>query len=121
MERIIHIQMDIEQRIFPGRIQSPVEVHVVLCLEVGRLFHPQRLHLVDDIVPVGIDILAVLPFLLLAENDRNRHEFAIFAEKGCDTVFLRKFILILVYVEGNHRSPVAFVAVGHLIFRRSVT
>ena len=81
MERIVHIEMYIEQRILSHRVQGPVEIHIVLLLQVGRFLHPQRLDLVDDIVLVCIHILAVLPFLLLAENYRDRHEFAVFAEQ----------------------------------------
>ena len=80
MERIVHIKMDVEQRLVLHRIERTVELHVVLFLQVGRLLRPERFSLVDDIVLVGIDIFAVLPLLLLAEDDRHRHELAVFVQ-----------------------------------------
>ena len=63
VERIVHVQMDVEQRLLVHRIQGTVEREVILLLEVGRGLGPQGFEAVDDLVLVRIDILAVLPLL----------------------------------------------------------
>ena len=120
MERIVHIQMDIEKRLLLHRIKGPVELHIVLRLQVGGFPGPQRLHLVDDIVLVSIDILAVLPFLLFPENHRDWHELAVFVKKSLDPAFRGELGILVIYIKGDLGTPVSPVAVRHLIFRAAV-
>ena len=56
-----------------------VELLVLLFGDVGGLAGPQRLDVVDDVVLVGVDVLAVLPLLDLAERNRDRQETAVLA------------------------------------------
>ena len=68
-------------------------------------------------VLVGVDIFLVLPFLLLAEYDRNRHKLAVLAEQLVDLAF-RSIILrgIVIEEHGYHRSTVGLLARSHLEF-----
>ena len=109
-----------EKRLLAHRIEGSVEVVIVLILEVCRLACPERLDLVDYIVLFCIDILAVLPFLLLAEYHRHRHELAVFVEKVCDALLLSELFLLVIDVEGDDRTSVSLLAWFHLIFRRTV-
>ena len=71
-----------EQRLFSHRVERPVELLVVLVGQVCRLAGPQRLNLVDHIVLVCVNIFAVLPLLLLSEENRHRHELTILVQKA---------------------------------------
>ena len=84
MERIVHIQMDVEQRIFVCRIKCPIEILVILIFQLRWLAGPQRLYSVDYLIFISIYIFTVFPFLLLAENNRERHEFAVLVQKLLD-------------------------------------
>ncbi len=110
--------MDEEQRILLHRVEIPVELHVVLLLQLGRLAGPQRLDLVDDVVLVGVDIFAVLPFLFLAEDDRNRHELAVLVQKLLDLT-LRAVVLggLVVKVKCDDGASLSLVARPHLELR----
>ena len=58
-----------------------VKLLVLLLGDIGRLAGPEGLGVVDDVVLVSVDVLAVLPLLHLAERDGNRQETAILFEK----------------------------------------
>ncbi len=109
--------MNMEQRLILHRIKLAVKSLVILILKVGRLLRPQRLRLVYDIILVSVNIFAVLPLLLLAEEHRHRHELAIFVQESLDAALLRKLLLLVINEQGNYSSPVRFVASLHLIFR----
>ena len=118
VERIVHVQMDVEQRVFLHRVEIPVELHIVLFLQFGRFAGPQRLDLVDDVVLVGVDIFAVLPFLFLAEDDWNRHELAVLVQKLLDLT-LRAVVLggLVVKVKCDDGASLTLVARPHLELR----
>ena len=80
----VYVQMNPEQRIVLCWLDCMVELDVILILEVGGLARPQRLNIVDYLVLVGIDILAILPLLLLSKNNWNGHEFAVLVEQSVD-------------------------------------
>ncbi len=110
--------MDVEQRIFLHRVEIPVELHVVLFLKLGRLAGPKRLDLVDDVVLVSVDIFSVLPLLLFAEDDRNRHELAVLVQKLLDLA-LGAIVLggLVVEIKGDYSAPIVLVARTHLELR----
>ena len=120
VERIVHVQMDIEKRILVCRVQRLVEVHVVFFLQVGRLACPQRLYCIDNLVFIRVDIFAVFPFLILAEHDRERHELAVFAKQLPDFSLSCIFCRIIVKVQCDGRASVCLPALAHLIFRAAV-
>ena len=120
VERIIHVKMDMEERLLRHRIESPVELIVILILEIGRLVCPERLHLVDDIIFLCINIFAILPFLFLSEHYRHRHELAVLVQETLDTLLLGEFLLIVCDVESDDSTSVSLVALLHVILRRTV-
>ena len=121
VERIVHIQVDVEKRILIGRIQGLVEVHVILFLQVSRLACPERLHAVDDLVLVRIDIFSVLPLLFLAEHDRERHELTVFAEELFDFSLGSILRRVIIEIKRDDSSPVSLVTLAHLVLRAAVT
>ena len=82
VERIVHIEVDVEQRLLCHRVKGSVELIIILILEVSRLAGPERLNFIDYVVLVSVYVLAVFPLLPLAEDHRNRHELAILAQEA---------------------------------------
>ena len=107
-----------EKRLLLHRIEFPVELLVVLLLQVRRLAGPDRVDVVDDVVFVGVDIFSVLPLLFLAEDHFDRHEAAVLGEERTDLV-LRSVVAcrIIVKIEGDFGTPSCLVALLHLEFR----
>ena len=120
IERIIHVKMNMEERLLCHRVQGPVELVVVLVLEVCRLACPEWLYLVDDIVLVGIHIFSVLPLLLLTEYHRYGHELAVFAEQAFDALLLGILLLVVSDVKGDDSTSFSLLALLHLILRRAL-
>ena len=120
VERIVHIEVDVEHRVLLHRIEGVVEVHVVLLLQLARSLGPDRLYCVDDIVLISFHALAVLPLGLLAENHRDRHELAVLAEQLLDTALACELVGVGVQVHGNHGTAVFLHAFAHLVGRRTV-
>ena len=112
--------MDPEQGIVLHRLDGVVELQVVLVLEVGRHARPQGLHVVDDLVLVGILVLAVFPLLLLAEDDGHGQEAAILLQQALDAGGLEKFLLIAVEGEDDVGTALGLVTLFHLKFGRTV-
>ena len=95
IERIVHIEVDPKERLFGHGIERTVKFLIVFVLEVGRLFGPGRMCVVDLIVLVRILHLAVFPFLLLAENDRHSKELTVFAEETLYLFFFEELAILL--------------------------
>ena len=110
-----------EERFLCHRIQGLVEFIVVFILEVSRLACPQRLDLIDHIVLIGVDILTVLPFLLLSEDHRHRHELAVFVQETLNARFLSKLLLILCNIQSDDSSSFSLFTFFHVILGRTVT
>ena len=68
VERIVHVQVDVEQGLFRTGIEVVVEFYIVFLFDFFRVFRPQRFDIVYDIVLFGIDIFAVLPFLFFCRK-----------------------------------------------------
>jgi hypothetical protein len=66
VERKVYVEVNPEQRIILAGIKVMVKGDVVLLLQVNRLLHPKRFGRIDDLIFVGVNHLAVFPFLLLA-------------------------------------------------------
>ena len=88
VERIVDVQMYVEQRIVAQGVKLAVELLVLLLGNLRRLARPQRVGVVDDVVLVGIDILAVLPLGFLAECDRYGQEAAVLFQQLVDLILL---------------------------------
>ncbi len=80
VKRIIHIQMNMEQRFVGHGVEGPVELVVVLFLHVGWLAGPCGLGVVNLVVLVGLFVFVLLPFLLLAKDDGDGKELAVLVQ-----------------------------------------
>ena len=115
MERVVDVQVDREQRLVAHRVQFVVELLVLLLGDVGGLAGPQRLDVVDDVVLVRVDVLAVLPLLDLAESDGHGQEAAVFLQQFADFRLLGILQRIFREVQHDGRAAVAsLVGLLHL-------
>ncbi len=120
-KRIVDIQMYPEQRIFLTRIQLVVEIAVVLVGEVGRLFGPCRLGVVNHLVTVGIHHLAVLPLLFLARHHRHWQEAAVFSQQRVYFTLLQEIFILVIDMQYYIGAAFGLVGFLHREFRRAVT
>ncbi|EJX05775.1 hypothetical protein EVA_06116 [gut metagenome] len=73
--------MDPEERFVAHWIKLTVELLVVFVCQSRRSLGPKRMGIIDDIVFIGVHLLAVLPFGLLTQGNRHWEEAAVFVEK----------------------------------------
>lgn len=106
IERVVDIHVYVEEWILAKRVELVVEILVLLLRYVGRLARPQRIDIVDDIVLVRVDILAVLPLLHLAEGNGHRQEAAILLKQLLDLRCLAVFAAIIRNVKHDGRTTV---------------
>ena len=111
MERIVYVEVNPEQRLVLHGVKLAVEFLVILILEGRGGLSPKRLNVVDDIVLIGLHLLAVLPFGLLSESDGHGHELAVFVEQALYLVVLKVFLAIVGDVEDDVRPAVFFLHV----------
>ena len=102
------------------RIELAVELQVVFVLELGRGLGPDGLDAVDDVIFVGLDALAVLPFGLLAEDHGDGHELAVFAQQLADAALGGELFGVVIEEEGDLGAAVFLRARAHLILRGAV-
>ena len=120
MERIVDVQMDIEERIVAHGVELAVELPVLLLGDVGRLARPERIDVVHDIVLVRIDILAVLPLLHLPEGDGHGQEPAVLLQQPLDLRLVGIFERILRQMQHDGRAAVVrLVRLLHLELGRA--
>ena len=120
VERVVYIEVNVEQRLVSHRVESFVELVVVLVCQVSRLACPERLYLIDHVILVCIYIFAVLPLLLLAEDYRYRHELAVLVQQTLDASLPGIFLLVFCDIKGDDCTSVCFLTLFHFVFRRAV-
>ena len=120
IERIVDVEVDPEERLVLHRIECAVEALVVLVLESAGRLGPERLYVVDDVVLVGFNLLAILPLSLLAESYRNRHKLAVLVEQLLNLLLLEKLLAVVVDVEHDIRTAVGLVGVAYFKLGASV-
>ena len=111
VEGEVHVEVNLEQRLLEvHRVERPVEVEVILVLEIGRGLEPDGVGVVDnaglldghalDVAFLVFGALRVVDVLGLgAEDDRDRHELAVLLENAGDASVLTEFGSILSEVE----------------------
>ena len=120
VERIVDVEMDVEERLVHlERIEFMVELIVVLVGEVGRFARPSGVDIVDDVVLVGFDLLAILPVFLLAKSYLDRQELAVFAEEAFNGRVLEVLRELVVDMKNDVGSAVGFYGRFHVVFRRA--
>ena len=108
-EGVIDVEVDPEQGIVVHGEERVVELLVVLVLERRRRLRPEGLDAVDDVVLVGIDLLAVLPLRLLAEDHGHGHKLAVLREQLLDGRFLEIVLAVVVDVEDDVGTAVGLL------------
>ena len=111
MERIVHIQVNPEQRLVGHGIEVTIEGFVVFVLQFAGLACPERSRFVDDVVFSGFYLFAVFPFLLLAESYGHGQEAAVLLQQRRDAGFFEELLAIIVDVEDNIGTAVGLVAI----------
>ncbi len=115
VERIIHIQMNMEQRFLELiGIELMIELLVVLFLEVLRVARPGGVGEVDDVGLVGFHLLAVFPLFLLAEDNLDRQELAVFLEESLNLRVLQVLLEVCADMEHDVRSALGLDGIFHL-------
>ena len=109
-----------EKRLLCHRIQSLVELIVVLILQVSRLAGPKRLYFIDKVILLCINIFTIFPLLFFTENYRHRHKLAVLVQKGRNTRLLCILLLIISYVKCDDCTSVKLCAFLHRVLRRAV-
>ena len=109
VERIVNVQMNPEQRFVLHRIEGAVERLVIFVFQTAGCFCPQRFHIVDDVVLVSINLLAVFPFCFLAEGDGHSHELAVFVQQLLNLVLFQELFAVIVDVEDDVAASVGFL------------
>ena len=118
---VVDIQVDIEQRLVAERIELAVELFVLLLRDIVGLACPERVGVVDDVLLVGIDILAILPLLDLAKGNLYGQESTILFEQLLDFCRLGILEAVLSNVENDGCSAVAaLLQLLHLKLGRAV-
>ena len=120
VEREIDVQMYPEQRLVLHRVELGVELLVVLVLELRRLACPQRGHIVDDVVLGGLDLLAVLPLLFLAEGDCDGQERAVLRQQAPHLVLLEVLLAVVGDMQDDVGPPLVAAGILDLEFRVAV-
>ena len=97
-----------------------IELLVLLLGDVGGFARPKRIDVVDDVVLVGIDVLAVLPLLDLAESDGHGQEPAVFAQQLLDLRTFGVLQRILRKMQDDRRAAVMLrIGLLHFEFGRA--
>ena len=120
IERVIHVQVYPEERFLRHGIQVAVEFLVILVGQLRGLAHPRRLGVVDDVVLVGVDILAVFPLLLLAESDLYRKKAAILLQQSANLILVQEVLVLVVDIQDDIGTPVVLGRLLQRVLRRSV-
>ena len=121
VERVIHIQMYVEQRLVKlHRVQLMVELLVVLFRQVRGFPCPCRVDIVYYVVLICLLLPAVFPLFLLAEHYLNRQELAVFLQQLFYFAVLQILLVLLVYVQHYVCSALGFYRLLHLIYRTAV-
>lgn len=88
--------MNPKQRFIYSRIKIGIEFPVIFIGQICRLPSPCRLHIINDPILVCIDIFPVFPFLFFSKHNGNRQETTIFFQQGLDTLFFKKFLIVII-------------------------
>ena len=110
----VHVEVNPEEGLVLHGVEGAVEALVVLVLECAWRLGPEGLYAVDDVVLIGLYVLAVLPFCLLAESHGYSHELAVLVEQFLYLVLLEELLAVVSYVEHDVATTLRLVGVLYL-------
>ena len=112
VERIVNVEVNPEQRLLHLHgIECAIEALVVLVFQCAGRFGPEWFHIIYNIVLVGINLLAVFPFGLLAEGNWNGQELTILIQQLLYFLFLKKLLAVVIDVKNNIRTTVSALGI----------
>ena len=120
MEGVVHVEVNPEQGLVGHRVEVAVERAVVLVLQFAGCARPEGVGVVDDVVLVGLHLLALLPLLLLAEGDGDGEEAAVFAQQPFEAALLKEFLAVVVDVQHDVGAALGAVGLRQRKLRRAV-
>ena len=109
--------MDPEERRIIAWKERPIKLLVILISEGRGLFNPSRVRLIDHPGLIGIDLLAILPLLLLPEDDRHWEVAAVLLEQCIDAILIKELLVLPRDVEDDVRPSRSLLCLLHLILR----
>ena len=113
--------MYMEQRLIHlHRVQLMVERIIVLVLQLARFTRPRRVNIIDDILLVQLNLLAVFPFFLLTECDLNRQELAVLLQQPLNRRLLQILTKLIIDVQHDIGASLGFDGLFHRVLRRSL-
>lgn len=131
VERVIDIQMDLEERVFEiHRVEFVVELLVVFVVQCGRRLLPNGVGVVDDVGNLNLFLfglfllfirvfsifrfgLGFAPFCLVAAADGDGQETAVLAQQAGDFAFVEELFSLFGNVQHDFRAAFLFVKVFH--------
>ena len=87
--------MDPEERCIVTGEERPIKLLVILISEGGGLLDPRWIRLIDHPRLIRIDLLAILPLLLLTEDDRHREVAAVLLKQCIDAILVEELLILL--------------------------
>ena len=111
VEGIVHVEVNPEERLVGHGVEVAIELFVVFVFERRRLFCPERIRVVDDVVLVRVHLFSVFPFRFFAEGDFNGKEAAIFSQQFLNLVLFEELFAVFADVKDDVCATVFFLAV----------
>ena len=120
VEWVIYVQVNPEQRLVAHGVECAVEALVVLVLQCAWSLGPQGLYAVDDVVLIGINLLAVLPLGLLTKGHGHSHKLAVLVEQSLELELVEELLAVIIYIKDDVRSVLLALCIVNLVGRTSV-
>ena len=99
IERIVHIEMNPEERFILHGIEIAIEIAIILISQGRRRLCPERVRVVDHVVLSSVHLLSIFPLLLFAKGYGDGEEATVFVEQGLDATLFEEFLVFLVNVQ----------------------
>ena len=99
IERIVHIEVNPEERFILHGIEIAIEIAIILISQSRRRLCPERVSVVDYVVLSSVHLLTIFPLLLFAKGNGDGEEAAVFVEQGLDATLFEEFLVFLVNVQ----------------------
>ena len=112
--------MNMKQWIFAVWIKFAVKISIIFIFQIGWLFSPRWLWIIDDIWFVRVHFFALFPLFFSTKSDRHRQEFTIFGQQTANACVFQKVFVVVVDVQHDVCSAFCFIARFERIFWRTV-
>ena len=120
VEGVVHVEVNVEERFVELHgVQFVVEVVVVLFGQIRRLTSPGRRRIVDDVLLIEFDLLAVFPFFALTESYFDGQELTVFFQKPFDGSILKVLAKLIVDMEDDVGASFGLDGVLHRVLGRA--